>query len=511
MLGRWLRSAQNALQRSFSADAALAPSSSSSGSGGGGRASDTIGRRLLTLIFAKRSAVITLNKWAEEGKPLSKYQLNRVVRELRKYKRYKHALEVCEWITTQKTIQLLPGDYAVHLDLIAKVRGLPSAEKFFVDLPEKMRGQATCTSLLHNYVRNKLTVQAEDLMEKMSACGFLKSPLPYNHMITLYIATSQFEKIPPIIEEIKKKTSADVFTYNLWLNMCAICNDVEGAEKVFLELKKEKIPADWVTYSTLAGIYVSANLPEKARDSLKEMEKRVSKQVRVGYCSLISSYANLCDKDNVQRIWKKMKSSFRNMNDAEYTSMIASLVKLGDMKEAERLYDEWCSVSGTKDSRIPNLLLAVYIKESTMDKAEKFHELTVQRGIVPCYTTWELLSWGYLGAAKMDKVLDCFKKALSSVRKWEPNEEMVQAVFSKLEMQGNIKGAEKFLAMLRDAGYVTTMIYNSLLRTYVKAGRMPLIIVERMMKDNVELDEETDQLIKAASKLCVSEVPGILF
>jgi len=59
---------------------------------GGGR--DTLGRRLLSLVYSKRSAVIAIRKWKEEGHTVRKYELNRIVRELRKLKRYKHALEV---------------------------------------------------------------------------------------------------------------------------------------------------------------------------------------------------------------------------------------------------------------------------------------------------------------------------------------------------------------------------------------------------------------------------------
>lgn len=61
--------------------------------GGGGR--DTLGRRLLSLVYTKRSAAIAIRKWKEEGHTVRKYELNRIVRELRKLKRYKHALEVC--------------------------------------------------------------------------------------------------------------------------------------------------------------------------------------------------------------------------------------------------------------------------------------------------------------------------------------------------------------------------------------------------------------------------------
>ena len=59
---------------------------------GGGR--DTLGYRLIGLVYPKRSAVVTIQKWKEEGHTVRKYELNRVVRELRKLKRYKHAIEV---------------------------------------------------------------------------------------------------------------------------------------------------------------------------------------------------------------------------------------------------------------------------------------------------------------------------------------------------------------------------------------------------------------------------------
>jgi hypothetical protein len=77
--------------RHFSTEAARRGTVVASSGGGG----DTLGRRLLSLVYPKRSAVIAINKWKEEGHTLPrKYQLNRMIRELRKNKRYKHALEV---------------------------------------------------------------------------------------------------------------------------------------------------------------------------------------------------------------------------------------------------------------------------------------------------------------------------------------------------------------------------------------------------------------------------------
>lgn len=484
--------------------AVVKPKTSDGNSTSSGR--DTLGRRLLSLVYAKRSAVIAIQRWREEGHTVRKYELNRIVRELRKLKRYKHALEICEWMTKQHDIKLLAGDYAVHLDLIAKIRGLASAEKFFEDLSDKMKGQPTCTALLHTYVQNKVSEKAEALMEKMSECGFLKCPLPYNHMISLYISDGQLEKVPGMIQELKKNTSPDVVTYNLWLTVCASQNDVETAEKVHLEMKKAKIDPDWVTYSSLTNLYIKKGLLDKAATTLNEMEKRTSRKGRIAYSSLISLHTNMRDKDGVHRIWKKLKSIFHKMNDAEYTCMISSLVKLGDFEEAENLYSEWTSVSPTGDSRVPNILLAAYINKNGMEMAEKFYNQMVERGITPSYTTWELLTWGYLKKKQMEKVLDYFEKAVGSVKKWNPDEKLVREVYKNLEEQGNIEGAEKVLVILRKAGHVSTEIYNWLLRAYAKAGKMPLIVEEWMKKDKVEMDEETHRLIKETSKMCVSEV-----
>ncbi|KAK8509911.1 hypothetical protein V6N12_001979 [Hibiscus sabdariffa] len=482
MLMRYVRPSVIA-SRFFSAAAAavekavpIKEAAPKSGSGGGGRR-NTINRRFIGLVYSKRSAVVTIQKWKDEGSTVSKYELNRVVRELRKLKRYKHALEICEWMRLQQDIKLLPGDYAIHLDLIAKVRSLDDAEKFFEDLPDKMRDQATYTALLHTYVQNKLSAKAEALLEKMSECGFAKYTLPYNHMLSLYISEGKLEKVPEIVKELKKNASPDVFTYNLLLSVCASQNDIEGAGKIFVELKKAKIEPDWVTYSALTNLYIREKVFEKAASTLKEMEKKASRKNRVVYPSLLSLHTNMGDKDEVQRIWKKMKSCFRKMNDAEYTCMISSLSRLGEFEEAEKVYNEWESDSGSGDPRVPNTLLSAYINGDRIEMAENFHRRMVQ-------------------------------KAVGSVKKWNPNDRLVEQVLKKLEELGDTEGLEKLLVILRNAGHVSTEVYNSLLRGYAKAGKMPLVAAERMQKDKVPMDEETLQLIKLTSKMGVSEVSG---
>ncbi|KAK3001160.1 hypothetical protein RJ639_021756 [Escallonia herrerae] len=82
-------------------------------------------------------------------------------------------------------------------------------------------------------------------------------------------------------------------------------------------------------------------------------------------------------------------------------------------------------------------------------------------------------------------------KAVGSVKKWDPNEHIIRELFRILQEHGNVEGAEQLLITLRRAGHVNTEIYNSLLRTYARAGKMPLIVAERMNKDKLQMNEET--------------------
>ncbi|WVZ90446.1 hypothetical protein U9M48_036748 [Paspalum notatum var. saurae] len=490
--------------------AAASASSRGVGAGGASGRGETLGKRLLKLIYPKRSAVVVLRRWAEEGRAAQKYELNRVVRELRKYGRFKHALEICEWMRTQPEMRLLPGDHAVHLDLVAKVRGLASAEKFFEDMPERAKGPSTSSALLHTYTQHGARDKAEAMLAEMARAGYLTCALPFNHMMSMYMASGELERVPEMIKELRRYTRPDLVTYNIWLTYCSKKNSVKGAEKVFDLMRDDRVLPDWMTFSLLGSIYINAGHHARGRDALVEMEKRASRKERAAYSSLLTLYASLSDRGNLDRVWNKMRETFRKFSDSEYKCMLTSLTRFHDIAEAESVYREWELASGTRDSRIPNTILSYYINNGMVQKAESFLSHIVEKGVKPSYSTWELFVWGYLSNNRTDKVLECLEKALSRLEKWEPNKQLAMAIFSKVEKTGDIETAEKLLVMFRGAGYVTTEMYNSVLRTYAKAELMPLIVDERMEEDKVAMDEETKRLLRLTSKYPIGEVSTLM-
>jgi pentatricopeptide repeat protein len=73
-------------------------------------------------------------------------------------------------------ISFSSGERAIHLDLIAKVHGIASAEKYFADLPDIEKNQPTYSALLNCYVKEKNIEKSEAIMEKVKDLGFAKNP-----------------------------------------------------------------------------------------------------------------------------------------------------------------------------------------------------------------------------------------------------------------------------------------------------------------------------------------------
>lgn len=55
---------------------------------------DDIRSRIIGLVFPRRSATLVLQNWVDEGNNVSVSELRRISKQLLKYRRYKHALEV---------------------------------------------------------------------------------------------------------------------------------------------------------------------------------------------------------------------------------------------------------------------------------------------------------------------------------------------------------------------------------------------------------------------------------
>jgi pentatricopeptide repeat protein len=149
------------------------------------------------------------------------------------------------------------SDMAIQLDLIAKVRGVSHAEKYFKELPNTMKGKRTYGSLLNVYAQAMLKEKTEETFEQMSQKGITSDTLPCNVLMNFYVDVGEPDEVSAIIDEMKERNIAfDVCTYNIWIKSCAAMQGTVGMERVFNQMiANESVVANWTTYTTLASMY----------------------------------------------------------------------------------------------------------------------------------------------------------------------------------------------------------------------------------------------------------------
>ncbi|KAI3976252.1 hypothetical protein MKX01_021794 [Papaver californicum] len=136
----------------------------------------------------ERSVRTELNQFLKSRKRVFKWEVGNTVKELRHRKLYGPALKLSEAMV-KRGMGMTVSDQAIHLDIIAKSKGITAAETYFVDLPEASKNHICYGALLNCYCKELMTQKAEGLMEKMKELKFNTSSMAYNSLMTFYPKT----------------------------------------------------------------------------------------------------------------------------------------------------------------------------------------------------------------------------------------------------------------------------------------------------------------------------------
>ncbi|KAF6135431.1 hypothetical protein GIB67_027305 [Kingdonia uniflora] len=439
-----------------------------------------------------------LNMWNKEGRKLSKWELCRVVRELRKYRRYKLALQVYQWMSDQRDkFTLYSSDIAIQLDLIAKVYGISAAEEYFLGLPDASKDKRTYGALLNAYVQAKMTEKAESLLIEMRKKSYDTHPLPFNVMMTLYMKLKEYEKVISMVSEMmEKNVPLDLYSYNIWLTTCGAMGSAANMEEVLERMKEDStVNPNWSTYSTMASMYMKLGLAGKAEHCLKMVEGRITGRDRIPYHYLLSLYGNIGKKEEIYRIWNTYKSSFPNVPNLAYHSMIAALVRLDDIGGAEQIYEEWLTVKPTFDPRIYNLLMGWYVRNGMLQKAEALLDQVFEGGGQANSISYEILAEGHIKVKQIPEALSCMKEALTAERAkdwhWKPNPSIVSDILLLCEQKTDRDSKDALMELLKQVGCLEDENYMSLI---VTNDLGPKLSVEKDSTDDDGADMLLNQL-----------------
>lgn len=349
--------------------------------------SDDLKSRIFRLRLPKRSASNIIERWVGEGNQVSISELRDISKELRKSRRFKHALEISEWMIAHEESELSDSDYATRIDLMTKVFGIDAAERYFEGLPLSAKTSETYTALLHSYAGSKLTDKAENLYERIKESNLPFTALTYNEMMTLYMSVGQVEKVSSVVEELKRQNVApDIFTYNLWLSSCAASLNIDEVRMILSEMSSKSGSNDtWERYIKLVNIYITANrLVNSDSSPPVEAGNGITQREWITYDFLVILYAGLGNKEKIDQIWNSLIMTKQKMTSRNFVCILSSYLNLGSLKEAGEVIDQWKQSTTTEfDVSACSRLLSSLADVGLADKANDFQILLIQRNCYP--------------------------------------------------------------------------------------------------------------------------------
>ncbi|KAI3714052.1 hypothetical protein L1987_72642 [Smallanthus sonchifolius] len=417
------------------------------------KSNDNLYRRISPVGDPNVSVIPILDQWEKEGKTVVFSQLIVIIKSLRKFNRYTHALQLSEWMANKKS-NLSPAGVAVHLDLVSKAQGVEQAEKYFNSIPDDAKNLQVYGALLNCYATTKSVEKAEATAEKMKQLGMMTT-LSYNSMLNLYKKVGDIEKLDKIYQEmLEMGVPCDKPTFYIRMSAYAFASDLEQMEKILKHLEgSSSLGVDRNAYIIAAGGYIKSGLPDKAFEMLKKSENYIrGKSKGAAWEILIGRYGSIGKKDDVYRIWNLYKTSWSKVYNRGYISIINALVRLDDIDGAEKLLAEWESEKLSYDFRIPNMLLKAYCTKGLLVKAEAYVDRLLDMGKQPPASTWALFVTAYAESKEMEKAVEMLKKCAAAEEKrgCKLDQDTFSACAEFLKGNGDLKMVEEIEKVFKD-------------------------------------------------------------
>ncbi|KAG7595560.1 Pentatricopeptide repeat [Arabidopsis suecica] len=459
-------------------------------------------KKLSKLSVVGGTVAETLNQFIMEGITVRKVDLFRCAKDLRKFRRHQHALEIFDWMEKRK-MTFSVSDHAIRLDLIAKTKGLEAAENYLNNLdPSAKNHQSTYGALMNCYCVELEEEKAKAHFEKMDELNFVNNSLPFNNMMSMYMRLSQPEKVPVLVDAMKQRgISPCGVTYSIWMQSCGSLNDLDGLEKIIDEMGKDsEAKTTWNTFSNLAAIFTKAGLYEKAESALKSMEKKMNPNNRDSHHFLISLYAGISKGTEVYRVWESLKKARPEVNNLSYLVMLQAMSKLGDIDGIKKIFTEWESKCWAYDMRLANIAINTYLKGNMYEEAEKILDGAMEKSKGPFSKARQLLMIHLLENGKADLAMKHLEAAVSDSAEnkdeWSWSSELVSLFFLNFEKAKDVDGAEDFCKILSNWKPLDAETMSFLIKTYAAAEKTCPDIRERLSQHQIEVSEEIQDLLK---------------
>jgi pentatricopeptide repeat protein len=408
-------------------------------------------------------------------------------------------LQLMDWMVNARGMNMSHTNHAIRLDLIHKVHGIQAAENYFGGLSDSAKNHRTYGALLNCYCSEKMEEKATDLYGKMDELGMSSSTLPINNLMALHMKLGQHKKVDSLFEEMKvKNIKSNSFTCCILMASYAASNKIDAIEELLKEMAEKDVTLQWYAYSKLASIYVNAGLIEKAESALKKLEGLVGdSDDRQPFDFLMSLYASAGNLSEVNRVWDVIKAKFSKVTNTSYLGMLQALYKLNDLERLKQIFEEWESSYETHDMWLTNMMVRAHLKSNKAEEAESLLEKTKEKGAQFDSKTCDLFLDHYVGRGDMTLALNWVEIMTKLPKKaGKLDQDRIHKFQKYFEENKDAEGAERFCNCLRTLGCIDGKAYESLLRTYLAAGKTNHSLRQQIKDDKIEICYDIGKLLK---------------
>lgn len=214
---------------------------------------------------------------------------------------------------------------------------------------------------------------------------------------------------------------------------------------------------------------------------------------------LISLYAGAGNLAEVNRVWNSVNATFMKPTNTSYYAMLLALSKLDDMDGLKQCFEKWESDYLTYDIRLVIVVMGAYLRKGMTKDAESLCRKAMKKGVGSNTRTLELFIDYFLKRCESDLALKCFKVVISQVKQrwWKPYKGKLSVFMKYFQEFKDVEGAEAFYKHLQKLNRLDRETYESLLRTYVAAGKKEPSLYKRIKEDGIRMSSELEKLVEA--------------
>uniref|UniRef100_A0A7C9EJN1 Uncharacterized protein n=2 Tax=Opuntia streptacantha TaxID=393608 RepID=A0A7C9EJN1_OPUST len=260
------------------------------------------------------------------------------------------------------------------------------------------------------YSRARLPDKALQVFDEIPSFKCLRTVKSWNTLLNGLLICREFDKMRKIFLGMDQFTCPDTCTYNIMINTCRVQNDLDGAQKMFDEMRKRALEPTAVTFSTLiAGLCTNLKLQE-AFKLKRDMTKiyKVTPNVHV-YTSLIRGLCEVQDLSLAFELKNEMLERNIKLDSAIYTTLISGLFKLGRKDEVHEVLEEMKKAGCHPETETYNALIAGFCGQKQFDLALEFLNEMELQGKKPDVISYNVLIRAYCEDGKFRDAIELFE------------------------------------------------------------------------------------------------------